>query len=122
MKKEINKSVLEVLTMKFGNLFAPEVLQKVAEDRANVIIGEVVTLIKDRAAKGVSKSAIIKQYLVDSPACVKDTESNGAQEITSRSEKSDLTIENSSAPNMGYLGADLRLNESNLSGGAGDVK
>lgn len=87
MKNYINKSVLEALKVKFGNLFATEILQEVAEDRSKDIADDVAKLIEQRAAKGVSKSFIIKKYLVDDTAKKKKSDSTNKAKTASDTEQ-----------------------------------
>jgi hypothetical protein len=107
MKNDINKAVLDALELKFGGIFASEILQKVADDGVKVVEEDVAKLIKSRAVKGVSKSSIIKQYLVE-PAPV--------------SSKTDASSKSKKTPDLPNIGSDLDGKSTNLTGGQADVK
>jgi len=106
MKNEINKSVMDALTIKFGNLFASDVLKKVAGDRSNIIADDVCNFIKNRATKGVSKSFIIREYLVDSTPIQKKSDTTSGEDKTSDSQNHN---------------EELNLSDFNLTGRIGDV-
>ena len=106
MKTEINKAVMDALTIKFGNLFASDILKKVAEDKSKVIADGVRNYIQKNAITGVSKSFILRQYLVDSLPIQKKSDTISSSDNTSDSQNHH---------------AELNLSHSNLIGGNEDV-